>query len=313
MPRPPLNRRWDGDWYAHDPCTDVERDPLWYAPDLVRQIAAAVPAHEIGSHTFSHIDFSSETSTRELVTREMQASQTAMRPFGLEIKSLVYPFNNMGHGYLDILADHGVIAVRHRDSRVRLSYPEPTPFGVYKIYESMNLRSPGRYRYADKAEIFLDEACERIAAYHLWFHPSDPREVFQREFRDILAILHRRRGRGELWVTTMRGLAAYCEARERVTLSYAASGASAVLNVRSTLDASRYGVPDITLILPGAVAPAAVRQTMNGVARNLPMAAVTTRSGGRVLINVPAADQTLAISFRASGHDDAPSIPRALA
>src|SRR5689334_2135353 len=96
MPRPPANERWNGDWYKHDPCTDVERDPLWYAPDLMALIASSRVPHEIGSHTFSHIDFSAHTSDERLVTKEIEACRAAMKPFGLDVKSLVYPFNNMG-------------------------------------------------------------------------------------------------------------------------------------------------------------------------------------------------------------------------
>ena len=32
-----MNDRWNGDWYVHDPCSNVGKDPLWYAPDLVRE------------------------------------------------------------------------------------------------------------------------------------------------------------------------------------------------------------------------------------------------------------------------------------
>src|ERR1051326_2871446 len=72
MPRPTMNERWNGDWYMHDPCSDVRKDPLWYAPDLVQQILNANTTHEIGTHTFSHINCESRCSTDELVDQEMQ-------------------------------------------------------------------------------------------------------------------------------------------------------------------------------------------------------------------------------------------------
>src|SRR5215469_5559833 len=155
MPRPPVNSRWRGDWYKHDPCTDLQRDPLWYAPDLIERIIRAKVAHELGSHSFSHVDFSPQTSNRELIRREMEETLAVMTPFGITLKSLVYPFNLMGHSYQDLLYQFGIIAVRHRDDRIRLSYPERTAPGVYKIYESMNLRSPKFYNYGDKAELFI--------------------------------------------------------------------------------------------------------------------------------------------------------------
>ena len=218
MPRPPLNNRWQGDWYKHDPCTELGRDPLWYAPDLIEQIIGAKVPHEVGSHSFSHIDFSPQTSDRELVRMEMQESLAAIAPFRLRLRSLVYPFNHMGHSYHDLLHQFGIIAVRHRDEKVRLSYPERSAAGVYKIYESMNLRSSNHYDYRDKAELFIDHAIQHRLAYHLWFHPSDPRKVFQKEFREILRTIQQQREAGNVWVATMGDLASYCEARECISL-----------------------------------------------------------------------------------------------
>src|SRR5512139_278581 len=36
--RPFKNKEWkfaSGDWYQFDPCSSVDRDPAWYAPDLI--------------------------------------------------------------------------------------------------------------------------------------------------------------------------------------------------------------------------------------------------------------------------------------
>jgi len=52
MPRPPHNATWTGDWYMHDPCTNYNDDPLWYAPDLIEQILLSRVPHEIGTHSF---------------------------------------------------------------------------------------------------------------------------------------------------------------------------------------------------------------------------------------------------------------------
>ena len=129
-------------------------------PDLIEQIMQAKVGHEIGSHSFSHIDFSSQTSGRELVEREMQQCLDLMAPLGLKLRSLVYPFNHMGHQYHDLLRRLGIVAVRHRDDKVRLSYPLRSAAGVYQIYESMNLRSPNLYDYRNKAELFIDHAIQ---------------------------------------------------------------------------------------------------------------------------------------------------------
>ncbi len=253
MPRPPLMvnppamSRWTGDWYRHDPCTDYHTDGLWYCPDLIEQILSSKVRHEFGSHSFSHISFLAENSTPDLVEQELAQCQAAMSPFHLSARSLVYPYNQMGHHYDSVLAKFGITCVRHRDPLVRLSYPERLSSGVYKLYESMNLRRASHYDYIEKARMFLDESMQRHAAYHIWFHPSDPMEIFECEFRGIIEYIAKLRGHGSLWVATMGELAAYCEAREQTDLEVQQQRDELRISLRSDYDAKRYGVTMLTL------------------------------------------------------------------
>lgn len=297
MPRPVRNGRWQGDWYRHDPCTDLVRDPLWYAPDLIEQVIRAKVAHEIGSHSFSHIDFSPQASDPELVRREIEECRSVMKLYGLQLRVLVYPFNNMGHVYHDLLHKHGIIAVRHRDAKIRLSYPERSPSGVYKIYESMNLRSTDRYHYRDKAQLFIAHAVEQGAAYHLWFHPSDPQSVFQKEFADILEIIGRLREAGSVWTATMGDLASYCEGRERTTVRSIVENSTRGLEVQSAIDTEKYGVPEITLTMPAQAAPKSIRSDIGGTSKELKPELISSYSNGRLILNILAANQTITLTF----------------
>jgi peptidoglycan/xylan/chitin deacetylase (PgdA/CDA1 family) len=253
MPRPPAlttppaMARWTGDWYRHDPCTDYRTDGLWYCPDLIEQILSTKVRHELGSHSFSHISFLAENSTPDLVKQELAQCQAAMSPFRLSARSLVYPYNQMGHHYDSVLAKFGITCVRHRDPLVRLSYPERLSSGVYKLYESMNLRRSRRYNYLEKVRIFLEEAMKRQAAYHLWFHPSDPVEIFDREFRGIIQHMAQLQRRGNLWIATMADLAAYCEAREQTTLNVQRNADELNVALRCNYDLKRYGKTVLTL------------------------------------------------------------------
>ncbi|MFZ0868406.1 MAG: polysaccharide deacetylase family protein [Candidatus Sulfotelmatobacter sp.] len=297
MPRPPFNERWRGDWYKHDPCTDLTRNPLWYAPDLIEQVMRAKVGHEVGSHSFSHIDFSPQTSNPELVEREIEECLAAMAPLGLKLRSLVYPFNHMGHSYHDLLHKFGIIAVRHRDERIRLSYPERSASGVYKIYESMNLRSANRYHYRDKAELFIDHAEEQGASYHLWFHPSDPRSVFQKEFYEILQIIQRQREAGNIWVATMGDLASYCEARECISLQSKSERDQRTIQIRSSLNTEKYGIPEVTLVVPAKTMPKRIRRQIGATSLETAPDAECTRRNGALILNVPAVTQTITLSF----------------
>jgi|GEM_PF-402456 len=255
MVNPPAMSRWIGDWYRHDPCTDYRTDGLWYCPDLIRQILSSKVRHEFGSHSFSHISFLAENSTPDLVEKELAQCQAAMSPFHLSARSLVYPYNQMGHHYDSVLAKFGITCVRHRDPLVRLSYPERLSSGVYKLYESMNLRRASHYDYIEKARMFLDESMQRHAAYHIWFHPSDPMEIFDHEFRGIVQYMAKLQREGRLWVATMEELAAYCEAREQTDLEVQWRPDELTISLRSDYDAKRYGDTKLTLRIPSDVPP----------------------------------------------------------
>jgi len=265
MPRPPLNTRWSGDWYLHDPCSNLDDAPNWYAPDLIREILASPVQHEFGTHSFSHIDFSKDTSTPELVRKEIGACIEAMEPFGLRPKSLVFCHNHMGYQHANLLYELGIFVVRHRDPRIRLSYPERTESGVYRIFESMNLRLSRFYHYPEKAKIFIDEAIRRGAAYHLWFHPSDEPEVFEEALLPILEYIAERRDQGSLWVATLADLAAYCEAREKTQVTATVARDRIVLELECRLDTRKYGNPELTF----------------EVRVDRPVKAVTTRNSAR--------------------------------
>lgn len=296
MPRP-LSCRWTGDWYMHDPCTDVKRDPLWYCPDLVQQILECKTPHEIGSHSFSHIDFSKGHSTTELVKREFEACVQAMAPFKLRPRSFVFPHNHMEYDHAQAIAAAGITSVRHRDESVRLCYPERTAEGMYKLYESMNLRAARHYDYVEKAKIFIQKAIERRAAYSIWFHPSDPFEVFENQFQGILRHIDERRRSGDLWVTTMGEIAAYCEAREQLQVESRRTGDSLSILTKSTLDTGRYGSPEVTLnISLPSIPKSAWREFSNG--ERVPLEPDSSRTLRKnIAVNVSSGVRLIHFSF----------------
>lgn len=298
MPRPPFNGRFQGDWYMHDPCTDVRKDPLWYAPDLIQEIIDSKVPHEMGTHTFSHFDFRLKYSSKELVQREIEECRRVMEPFGVQPKSLVFPHNESEYSYAKLLFDLGVIALRHRDPKVRLSYPERLEAGNYRIYESMNLRSTHCYDYVDKVKIFIEEAVERRASYHIFFHPSDSAELFKSEFRRIIRYFHEERGKRRIWVTTMGELAAYCEARESVKMQVAKGQSQLDVTMESTLNRGKFGNPEISLLIPSGIAPRKVLLEKNGDLREVSLANFHfDLQKQQLLVNVPASSKMIRLVF----------------
>src|SRR5215467_10814629 len=298
MPRPPRNVRWTGDWYMHDPCTDYIHDPLWYAPDLIQRILESPVPHEIGTHSFSHIDFSDGCSNPFLVRRELEESIATMQRFGVTPRSLVYPFNQMGHAYHEILAELSITAVRHRDQAIRLSYPERMPSGVYKLYESMNLRRPKHYDYVEKVKLFIAKAVARSAAFHLWFHPSDPAPLFERELREIVQYIDGQRKEGLVWIAPMTEIASYCEARQRLRPEVQRMNGEMTIIWRGSFPSERYGHTELSLVLPPVPSPRAITLTNeDGAASREPGTSYVKTAEGRLRVSMPTSAKSLHILF----------------
>jgi hypothetical protein len=298
MSRTRRNRRWEGDWYLHDPCTDFRRDPLWYAPDLISRILEARTHHELGTHSFSHINFSPECSTPELVRAEIEACRAAMAPLGASPKSLVFPHNIMGYSHLPLLSELGITAIRHRDPKVLLSYPERTRSGAYRLYESMHLRVPRHYEFSDKAVLLLQEAMERRSAFCFWFHPSDPVALFRIQFRQLLQRLDEMRKAGLVWITTMANLAAYCEARHQLDLDVARDAAGLTVLFKSDFDGARYGRIEVTLLFPGSAPPqSAWYVSRNGKKTPVTFTMARVERSEQLAIDVPADAASLRVQF----------------
>ena len=81
----------NGDWFDHDPHSNYKESPEWYAPDLIRMILGSRIRHEIGCHTFSHIDVSDKNCPADVVADEIQACLDAALPYGVRLKSMVFP------------------------------------------------------------------------------------------------------------------------------------------------------------------------------------------------------------------------------
>jgi hypothetical protein len=298
MPRPPHNPLWTGDWYMHDPCTNYKRDPCWYAPDLIQSILDSPVRHEMGTHSFSHANFTPACADPRLIRREIEESLRAMQRFGLSPRSLVYPYNNRVHAYLDLLAELSITAVRQRDPHIRLSYPERTPAGVYKLYESLMLRTPKHYDYLDKVKIFMATAAERHAVFHLWFHPSEPTAVFEQEFPRTLQYLDSQRKAGVVWIATMADIAAYCEARERLHPVVERRAGDMRVVWQGSFQSERYGHTALSLVFPPLPNPRMVTLTNGDDVRHLELGhSYIQTATGRLLINMPTTAKALHIVF----------------
>jgi len=229
-------------WFDYDPGADEHTAPAWYAPSLVQAIADSDVDHEIASHTFSHVEFGDPATDRRLARAELRRSRELAEEWGLELDSLVFPRNRVGHR--DVLADAGFSAYRgvgpdqwYHGTTVRpvgkgLSYavgrsapPVVTPTvdeqGLVDVPASLNLfafQGPARRLVCAvtddpvvrKVRLGLRELAGREdGVLHLWLHPNNVRTEadFERMERVLELVARYRRDYG-LRVEPMRSVAA---------------------------------------------------------------------------------------------------------
>lgn len=220
---------FDQDWFDADPCSDAERDPTWYAPDVVELIRSADSEHEIATHGFSHIVAGDPGCSRETFDSEIRAAVSAAATHGLTLRSIIHPRNRIGH--LDVLVEHGIRAYRGRR-------PSPGPTSVVQRLVDRTVGSerttirplaeegiwnfpatilfdidarPRTWRlWIRQVERRLAQAVARGGLFHLWFHPHNFRDHPDASFEGLerlLAAAGRHRREGRLDTVTMGHLA----------------------------------------------------------------------------------------------------------
>ena len=210
-------------------------DPLHFAPSLIRKILRS-PGQEIGTHTFSHFYCLEPGQTPEDFREDLRAAQAVARNFGVELRSLVFPRNQLSPPYLDICREVGIDAYRgnepswayaersradesslRRTVRLLDSYLDLTGQHCSELPESTtpaNIPSSRFLRpYSPALKRFerwrlrrictaLEAAARSGSIFHLWWHPhnfgvhTDENLAFLRQVLERVAWL-RERGRME--------------------------------------------------------------------------------------------------------------------
>ncbi len=206
MPRPGQfeNDWWrfgGKDWYEYDPGSDYKANPLWYAPDLVKNILGSPVEHEVGCHTFSHIDCREEVCTTELFDAELRASLEAASRHGIaSMESFVHPGHTIGH--LDDLYRHGYTNFR-TDYRNTLGFPVHHPSGLWEFSTSLEFEYVQGWSEKMQLERFLRtfrRALKNHSMAYTWFHPSMNPYMVQKVMPKVFEWLDEHRNR--IWIVT---------------------------------------------------------------------------------------------------------------
>lgn len=217
-------------WFERERTEWAQRPDLRYGPDLIDRISAAEAEHEIGCHTFSHVEFGDPSTTTEIAREELVASleAAATRSPTPSMSSVVFPRNNVGHR--DVLAEWGFTCYRgvspadgtiHKVTRATIGQPplvrpQLDEYGLVNIPASMFLYGfEGRSRRAfervwdDPIVRAVRRGVDAVAGtdriFHIWLHPNNlVTEAETVRLRRVLAAVARKRDAGEIRVETMR-------------------------------------------------------------------------------------------------------------
>lgn len=214
IPRLPYfeNKFWKfdkGDWFDYDPCTDYKTDPAWYAPDLIRDILGRKTIHEIGCHTFSHVDCRDIIDNGTVFEAEIVRCRDIAQEWGLELKSFVHPGHTIGN--LDTLAKHGFTSIR-TDYGDSLSLPIKHGCGLWELKNTAELayRPDWTIQYhIHRFKKIIDRAIKYNRVCVFWFHPSFSCLVADDIFPGIMQYLHYKRA--DIYSTTHTEYCRYLE------------------------------------------------------------------------------------------------------
>lgn len=198
-----------GDWFDADPCTDYIKNPGWYCPDLISRIKSSRTGHEIGCHTFSHIDCTDKICPPEVFDSEIMECKRLAEIEGINLKSFVHPAHTIGN--LDGLIKHGFSSYRTDYNNI-LGYPEKYKNRLWQLkstWEFVLFREWSIkyhiYRYIE----ILKRAIKNETVCVLWFHPSMNIGFFENVFPEVCNFINDRRK--DIHVTTAGGYTGFLD------------------------------------------------------------------------------------------------------
>lgn len=177
-------------------------DPYHSAAELISRLKNS-PNIEVGSHTFCHYYCWEKGQTIDEFEADIKAAKDIARDNGIELKSIVFPRNQVNEDYLKVCAEHGFThyrgnpqmfynedaglsnrIMRLMDSYLNISdttyYVEETKgLFMHNIRASRFLRpySPSlawlEWLKLKRIKNEMTSAAKQHKIYHLWWHPHN--------------------------------------------------------------------------------------------------------------------------------------------
>lgn len=229
------------DWFRHDPGGDEGPDSIFLGRALVEKVLACRTKQEIGFHSFSHMIWGDSGFSREAAESEIDGCYEAASWLGFKPASFVFPRNKPG--FLDVLASRGVRVFRgpgprfyERDENaspvgrlahlmeVAMGTQAPTVRATRDAHGLVNLPGSMIYfpahgvrglipieRRVARARKAIRRAAQDGSTFHMWFHPTNLADHYDRMMaglREIFSIVRAAREKGTIDALPMKAFAA---------------------------------------------------------------------------------------------------------
>lgn len=227
--------RYKDKWYDFDPCSNINKDALFYGKDIIENILSSPVKHEIGYHTFSHVPFTK--CNQEVAEAEIKKGIALAKEMGIIFKSFVFPENEIAH--LNVLSKYGFEI--YRGKRTSLGFynfkqnillrkfnaaidkiislpvePKWKKEGIWEIPSSMSFYDPQFPQLVlPKAKLGLSAAICLNKVFHINFHPWNllVYDSMRRDLEKFLELVAKKRDKKKLIIFTMGELALYLNSR----------------------------------------------------------------------------------------------------
>lgn len=182
-------------------------DPFHYASSLIK-IIASYSNQEIATHTFSHYCCLETGQDKEAFRHDLISAIEAAKEYNLDIKSIVFPYNQVNDEYLSICKEMGIKAYRGNEQhwlykgetqeskslikrllRLADAYFNISGHNAYSLDKisgnPLNIPSSrflrpcsNRFRFLEPLRLQrilsdLNYSAQNNLIYHLWWHPRN--------------------------------------------------------------------------------------------------------------------------------------------
>lgn len=200
---------------------DQDSDPIYFGYNTLKEIISHKD-HEIATHTYCHYYCLEEGQTIEQFESDLILAKTVAKKLDVDIKSIVFPRNQVDPDYLKVCKKNGIISYRgvenhtiykpnskekskktlHRALRLADAYTNLTGIHTYNLKALKNdsmVDVPSSYffRPYNKRLKFLEplkikrvkkgmlKASKDGEIFHLWFHPHNFGDNIEENFKNL--------------------------------------------------------------------------------------------------------------------------------